>query len=287
MDLIRPPDSRDGWYRFTPESSARLLAEAKAEGIQNRRLSAAGLDRLSADMSSGDYTPNGESMVFSDRGFCIDGQHRLQSCVTSGSPFISYVVFVAEVTDRVIESFNCGKTRTNANRLGMRGVKHEDTVGSLIRKLVQYDHARASGFWPRGFSISARTFLRVQEDHAKEIDAACEVALRYSSALRGLVAPSMVALTYFQAARLDEVKAQEFIHKLASGEALEPLSPILLLRRRLVQDSTRKARLPEAEVVALCITAWNAFHAGRLIKVLKWTSGTPFPVFTPKAEEAE
>ena len=62
-----------------------------------------------------------------------------------------------------------------------------------------------------------------------------------------------------------------FFMRLGDGVGLASDSPILHLRERLLRTrSSHRARMAEAERVALCIKAWNAYRADRPMHLLVW-----------------
>jgi hypothetical protein len=84
---------------------------------------------------------------------------------------------------------------------------------------------------------------------------------------------------YYQARVCDDSQGKEWLHLLATGERLDVGHPVMLLRNRLQDMRSSKAKLPPYEVAALCVKSFNAFSSGARPKLLRWTEDEAFPHF--------
>ncbi len=76
---------------ITPEIASELL---KANTI-NRRIKESVVGYLAGEMKNGNFVYNGESIIVSDTGRLLDGQHRLLAIKYSGvSVYVNLVVGV-------------------------------------------------------------------------------------------------------------------------------------------------------------------------------------------------
>lgn len=74
-----------------------MAEEMLKRNIANRKVNQANVNRIAADMATGNYRINGETIKISSNGEILDGQHRLLACIKSGVPFKSYIVYNVNV----------------------------------------------------------------------------------------------------------------------------------------------------------------------------------------------
>ena len=100
---------------ITPEMAEIMLEK----NIANRKVNQANVNRIAADMATGNYKVNGETIKISPNGEILDGQHRLLASVKSGMPFQTYIVY--NVGRDTIGTIDMGKGRSVADSLNVMG----------------------------------------------------------------------------------------------------------------------------------------------------------------------
>lgn len=100
---------------ITPEMAEEMLKK----NIGNRKINQANVNRIAADMATGNYKLNGETIKISPNGEILDGQHRLLACVKSNMPFKTYIVY--NVERETIGTIDMGKGRSVADSLNVMG----------------------------------------------------------------------------------------------------------------------------------------------------------------------
>jgi hypothetical protein len=80
----------------------------------------------------------------------------------------------------------------------------------------------------------------------------------------------VVAALRYLFGQADDEMAAKFFEGLASGVGLSGDSVIRLLRERLIASAASKHKLPQYEMCALFVKAWNAYIKGEKITVLKF-----------------
>ena len=83
------------------KSSIKTINPKKAEEmlgsqIRNRTLSDPLILRYARDMKQENWDENGQSIIISEEGDLIDGQHRLHACIKADVPFRSVVTYGVE-----------------------------------------------------------------------------------------------------------------------------------------------------------------------------------------------
>lgn len=100
---------------ITPEMAEKMLEK----NIANRKVNQANVSRIAADMATGNYRINGETIKISSTGEIIDGQHGLLACVKSGMSFDTYIVY--NVEREAVGTIDMGKGRSVADSLNVMG----------------------------------------------------------------------------------------------------------------------------------------------------------------------
>lgn len=100
---------------ITPEMAEIMLEK----NIANRKVNQANVNRIAADMATGNYKLNGETIKISPNHEILDGQHRLLACVKSNMPFTTYIVY--NVEREAIGTIDMGKGRSVADSLNVMG----------------------------------------------------------------------------------------------------------------------------------------------------------------------
>ena len=116
-------DPRNGVYKITPEFADYGLSTS-LRNPRGRTLQST-IDKYAEDMKAGEWTLNGEPIIFNEEGRLQEGHHRLMAVIRSDTTIESYVVFDAPVTDR----YNYGAPRTICGELG---------VSSLVANISKF-----------------------------------------------------------------------------------------------------------------------------------------------------
>lgn len=228
---------------ITPETAASWLKI----NTRNRRVSADLVNGYARAMQEGRWDTNGETIKISDRGRLLDGQHRLLACVKAQCNFRSYVIF--GVNDDMFATIDVGKKRTAGDIIGLDDIKNADTVAAAVRWVVLL---RSGSFKKANVKMAAdeiRLFLMGEPD--------IETSAAEARKAHTVVAPAIAGALHYLFSIKDRETADAFMRDLAMGSNLIPGDPILVLRERLIRDKISKARLPQEEIMALCIRAWN------------------------------
>lgn len=125
---VLPAIRKTGFYSATSENpldiqlvtiTPEIAEEMLKRNIANRKVNQANVNRIAADMATGNYRINGETIKISSNKEILDGQHRLLACIKSGVPFKSYIVY--NVEREAIGTIDMGKGRSVADSLNVMG----------------------------------------------------------------------------------------------------------------------------------------------------------------------
>ena len=266
--VILTPDIAKGWLRHN---------------TLNRKFSRNGARSLSTEMARGYWRENGESIVFDREGILIDGQHRLQAVLNSGHKYLAPVV--TGVSAVVRPTVDTGKKRSGAANLQMAGEKNSTILASALllwkgyaaRDVRVMTHPAAGG---PGRRTSIPRIMQYVNEVPEIREAVAEaMSLRPSGAGRALVPASEVAMIWLAIieAGASKDRANQFLGCVLSGFNLSENSPIIGLRRRLIDSIRPGLRMDKRERLALVLKTWQLWSTEQTRKVIRWETDEPFP----------
>lgn len=250
---------------FLSPSLARKLIESNAENQRN--VSRDNLEKVSGSLRNGSFVLNGESMIVSNTGRMLDGQHRALGAINTGIGF--WTVLVEGVPDEYFATINSGKSRSYSNVLQIAGEDAPTHLSSTVQRLAEYlSDPKAVG---TGIAFSHADLERVR-GMEPTLSESCVIASRNKvlSASRG-------AWLYHLAHRLNPALTESFFESLSTGEMLRSDSPIYRLRERISTARNLKRPIPLREFMAILIKAWNYHACGMPLKCLRWSETEQFP----------
>lgn len=245
--------------QVTPQMAQDWLSKNR----RNRHLSSLVVHRYADSMRSGQWIPHGQAIQFDVSGNLVDGQHRLCAVIEAGVP--ATMLVARNVPSEARDVIDAGRKRTPGDVLAIEGIRNSVTVGAALRLLFHYDRGTLAQYSDARSRPTNRQLIELLAE-ALGIEDSATVGHR---AFR-LLPPAVGAFCHYVFARIDRDKADEFFQVLIEGTGLGRGSPILLLRNRLLDNRTAKARLSSIELAALIIKAWSAWKAGSPVKNLRW-----------------
>lgn len=250
----------------TPEIAADMLKR----NTMNRPVSKPHVAHLKRELASGRWKFNGDTITTNGTAL-IDGQHRLLACLESGVPFETFVV--EGIPQSAFDTKDVGKRRSKADTLATRGEKHSRLLAAALVFVDRYI---------TGAGIKSRNYTNTEVEELLDKYPGIQESVLLANAWRrriALTAPLMAAAHYLFS-RKDEEMAELFFDTLVKGLDLREDDPIYLLRERVNLNAFSKAKLPQRDIFALMIKAWNATRDGKAVKLLRWSAGAnePFPV---------
>lgn len=246
----------------------------------NRPYYEANILKFQADMEAGRWTMDGAPIRFSKPPVTLlDGQNRLMAlanCVPSRELVFNVVRGLEPETQRTMDT---GQTRTPGQQLRLIGQANAKQIASVARLLLVWENN-----WLYD-SIRQRTISIPQieewvEDNQKLVDLFNH---HLAATTRSVGAtPSVAGAFAIKAMQVDTPAAVSFFNLLKSRANLPEGSPILALDNRLRRIRVERFRLTQRDQLAMFITAWNLWIAGKeatKIQAAKggWTDKT-FPL---------
>lgn len=247
---------------------------------RNRTLKPHHVNKLAADMASGRWVLNGQTISFSSDGTLNDGQHRLHAIIKSGATIQTCVAFGID-DPNAFKTIDVNILRRGVDQiLGMMGVEKSNHIAAIARRLFYWDS-----------TVNKQTFALTRQDYkAISGDAVIEYAqenldviqdalkqMQGSMPFRRCGAGSALLTALIICSRVDDVAALIFTEELKTGAGLQEDSPVYKLRERLIDPPQKRGAKWETEVMALTIKSFNKFINGQTLKALRWRQAGDFP----------
>lgn len=257
---------------ITPDEAKRLLEN----NTLNRNISDRAVSAIARDMKNGDWVFNGESIKISDKGYLLDGQHRLSACVRAGVPFTTLVI--EGLPNSAMDTVDAGRKRTAGDVLKMHGYVNNNKLAAAAKAIMDYKQhgirMSASGNNPYSNS-EILAFI-----DANPVVLECtKKATQLSSRSDSLIAPATAALIYYMFIQVDKEAADRFFDRLQTGADLDELNPILKLRNYLIglRASKMSTRDASYRTIVLAMKCWNKWRTGQPITNLRFSENEQIP----------
>ena len=193
--------------------------------------------RYAREMKTGNWHLNGESIKFDENGILIDGQHRLEACVESGTDF--QTVVVRNVPPESAQSVDRGKPRTVAQWLQHQGIKNGIDVASIARNCVAHEKGLwATRAWGAGL-ITDSEVIDFANEHQHVI-----TECRNGSRLSGMPISLLGTILFIGSGKRDpntSETAKWFREALCNGIGLNSDDAVLHLRNRIIKTHYTKS----------------------------------------------
>lgn len=280
------PVEPEEWEHPSPMGLLAVTPYVAREWLRHNRINRnqreVGKRDYSTDMKEGNFRINGASVTFTrpyregeDENVpvgavvLLDGQHRLEACVTSGETFITYVGFGMDPDVR--HTIDTGIKRTYADTLRLRKEKHSIVLSSVIKKAFVWNSGNHH-LIAKNKSFTQSRLDEFFETH-KELRRSSEIAVRtqhdFHESNGHQIRQSIAGVAHWLFMQIDEGLAPEFFTRLGDGAEMTKEDPIMHLRRRLVQDLTKPKQergdtrkeiryVPDWQQMCYYIRTWNA-----------------------------
>lgn len=261
-----PDEPKYELINITPAMARKWLPQ----NTHNRNFRQRVANGYAADMASGAWVENGQSIKFAKDGTLLDGQHRLSAIAQAGVAIRMLVV--SNLPNTTQETMDTGAKRTLADVLKLRGEKKYVALSAALLRVHQ---------WERGYrkAVAASNELRpthpqllqTLEKHP-EIRHSVEVAIKTKQQIP--IPAAALSLCHWVFFQIDPQDCEFFFTRLGDGVGLMPTDAVYALRRAAdLNARANGTKYTEVHMIALIIKAWNAYRMGQEVKLLAYRPG--------------
>lgn len=220
---------------------------------------------LAADIASGRFEFNGESIVISDSGILLDGQHRCQQVIATNRPIETVVVFGPKEKARF--TIDSGKSKTVSNYLAMKGRAYTQVLGPAINYYLQWSRHGIINVAGE-YNKPTKAEILIAADEIKGVDESVEFTYPTMKTIRSHAVLAFCHFVFRKKAGREA--ADNFILRLIEGDNLKRGDPLLYCRNRLLNAGIEVRANSRIELVFKC---WNAHRLGHGVEHCKLSGG--------------
>jgi hypothetical protein len=257
----------------TPKIAQQLLDKNK----KNRPVNNDNLTTIISEMNKSRFKITGESIKISKTDVLLDGQHRLLAILKTQKPV--ELLIVSGLDDDAFKFMDTGRSRQASDVLAIDGISNSKKIASITKFIISFQankyFAAATQHHKREIKI---TNYDVSVFVDKNLDSLNDSYAYGFNKQNKLINGATLAAFHYVFKQINDSDADDFCHKLASGEGLEQASPIYVLRQRLLSDIRSTLKMTPIQKIAILCKTWNLYRKGKTVSFLKWDSTKePFP----------
>lgn len=217
-------------------------------------------------MRGGLWKFNGETLKFSKSGKLLDGQHRLNALIESGTTQKFYVI--QGLPDDTMSTIDTGITRGAADILKLNGFEYSTLAASVLRGLMQLKDGNFSNQKQYSNSlISNETILEFAKKNRNTVAHVCEVAQKHYMEFK-MLSPTIYGVFYYNIHLKNRFKADKFMNQLSKGVGLTENDAIFHFRKKIIDEKIKGLKLSKKAQYFYLYKCWNFFLEGKQVKRL-------------------
>src|SRR5215207_420765 len=174
-------------------------------------------------MMEGKWLLNGESIIFSNDGKLLDGQHRLWACVESKVPFETVVV--TGIDPETFMTIDQGRSRSGADHLHIAKVPGTYLTNVSAACALVWKYRKDCIF--SNMKMPPDELVKMAREEP-QICLWVDDCRRAPASIRGFA--TSLAATLYLGSRSKHSIAKQFLYQWQTGENLESGNPVLTLR---------------------------------------------------------
>jgi len=246
---------------MTPEMAAQILRK----NTHNRELKKSTMHAYVHQMRSKLWLENGEPIIIAANGILMNGQHRLNACITA--KFSWEVPLITEVEESSMVTLDTGTNRTMGDLLKLNGFKDVNNMAGLVKSIIGYGRNLAVGDnSSKSVKISNNMGLQYAQKNHEGLDKVLNDAnkLYRRQAVRILSVKDIALLLYATAGRSYDIKMDNitFIKDIIGVNSREGTACNHYFRTMV--EFKERLHINPAYMWRLCaaLDCWNIFAAG-------------------------
>jgi hypothetical protein len=285
---VEPHGLVDGWQTITPQIAENILRR-NPPGI-NRKPALSTIHYYARQMKAGEWKRTGQPIILSDKGDLLDGQHRAWAGYLSNRAFDNYVVTEVPHFENIFAYIDNGKPRSAKDALFTAGINGLSAVISQAVALGRLYDANALAVM-KNKHVDRPTPVEVLAYAASNplLAKAAHVQIgEYKAATKLIGYPDIAVFAAWKILEgFSEDSLDHFMSDLGSSEPLADGDPILLLRKKLVENSASTDPMPKRHALGYVTKVFNAWRLKQPMRRLFLKTDEVWPRFADTSVETE
>ena len=250
---------------FSPEQARKIL---NSINIGNRKISESRVNEYKKDMEAGNWRFNGDAIRIDENGILIDGQHRMQTVVTSGMD-CEFLVIKGIRSDSK-HTIDTGKGRTGGDALSIQAGVPFLMSHMISGALSLFEKYKSSGFCISGGGIKLSTSQILKSyDNRKDLINYSISVMDESMPKKGLLLPkSYVLFLLMVFSEIDRVDAKNYMNKIITGAEVTNGSVELHVRNIMLDVKMGNSKMNRKILINSILKCWNTIRRGSNIKLI-------------------
>lgn len=223
--------------------------------------------KINHDLHNGNFYQNGATIVLSDEGLLIDGQHRLSSFLETGV-FPEVLIVKGISTVNGYATIDSGSSRTCADTFKSKGVKNYAPVSTVAVGLLRLNngdyHSTNAGY-------SNKEVYQCYLENSESID----YWIKKYTTLNSNIARTTRSLVACYAEKIiSRDKIKEFFSAVESG--IGSRTCISFRKALIVNSNKARGKMHSREIAALCLYSLDKFDQGIELSSIKMPNKFPY-----------
>ena len=242
----------------------------------NRKVVRANVDFIKNEINNYRFIMNGQPIIFDDKGFLLDGQHRLIAISETDKTIESLVV--RGISRDSFKTIDTGRNRKPNDVLSIEGVSYSTTLASATNRILKkFDQTRAiskSGT----VKNSNSEILKFYQDNKEELDSyAIFTHNLYTSEVK-IIPPAVTTAMLFLLSRENKSKARGFIREIYTGKKESDDESALTLRKRLINNKIDNSKQSDTILRNLFLPAFRGYCQGKNLSKIQVSNNQYFKI---------
>jgi len=245
---------------ITPRTATKILS---SNSENNRKIRDNHVAKLARDMTNGAWVDNGETIIISNTGELLDGQHRLSAIIKSGIK--QKMVVVTGVPNEFITTIDQGASRGLHDALQVYGFKNSSALAATYRLVSSYKRRNYVCRSRHPKARSATEAIKFIEDNPVISDAVFIYRGKRSGG-RSVIPDTVWSAMYALLKVNYRSKLEEFHHRVELGLEITKGCPSYFLRDMYIENRSSKARVGSGVIMYDLVLYWNEFLSGNRLR---------------------
>lgn len=242
----------------------------------NRKIVRSNVEFIKNEINNDRFMMNGQPIIFDDKGFLLDGQHRLVA-ISETDKEVDILV-IRGISSDSFKTIDTGRVRKSSDVLSIEGVSYSTTIASATNRILKkFDQTRAISK-TGAVKNSNSEILKFYKDNKEELDSyALFTHNLYATEIK-IIPPAVTTAMLFLLSREDKNKARSFIREIYTGKKETDDESALTLRKRLINNKIDNTKQSDTILRNLFLSAFRGYCQGKNLSKIQIVNNQYFKI---------